>query len=110
MNKDLPSCPLRITLTLMDNKWKALIIGEMLFEGTLRFNELRKALPNISQKILTQNLRSLEDSGLVNRKIFAEVPPRVEYSLTDLGFSLKSIVDSMIVWGENYATQVQRQN
>jgi DNA-binding HxlR family transcriptional regulator len=91
----------------MDNKWKSLIIGELLFEGTLRFNELRKALPNISQKILTQNLRTLEDSGLIKRKVFAEVPPRVEYSLTELGFSLQPIIDSMIKWGEEYRAKIK---
>jgi len=102
MKKELPSCPVQITLSLMDNKWKALIIGEILFEGTQRFNELKKALPNISQKILTQNLRSMEDSGLIRRKVYAEVPPRVEYSLTDLGLSLRPIIDSMMKWGEEY--------
>ena len=102
MKKKLPSCPVQITLSLMDNKWKALIIGEILFEGTQRFNELKKALPNISQKILTQNLRSMEDSGLIRRKVYAEVPPRVEYSLTDLGLSLRPIIDSMMKWGEEY--------
>ena len=102
MKKELPSCPVQITLSLIDNKWKALIIGEILFEGTQRFNELRKALPNISQKILTQNLRSMESSGLVVRKVFAEVPPRVEYSLTELGLSLRPIIDAMMKWGEEY--------
>ena len=96
MKKDLPSCPAQITLSFMDDKWKMLIIGELMFEGTQRFNELRKALPNISQKILTQNLRSMEDCGFVKRKVFAEVPPRVEYSLTDLGMSLRPIIDSLI--------------
>ena len=102
MKKELPSCPVQITLSLMDNKWKALIIGEILFEGTQRFSELKRALPNISQKVLTQNLRSMEADGLINREVFAEVPPRVEYSLTELGFSLKLIIDAMMKWGEAY--------
>ena len=107
MEKELPSCPAQITLSLIDNKWKMLIIGEILYEGTQRFNTLQKALPRISQKILTQNLRSLEESGLVNRVAFAEVPPRVEYSLTELGFSLKPIIDAMIKWGNEYREIVE---
>jgi len=102
MKKELPSCPVQITLSLMDNKWKALIIGEILFEGTQRFGALKKALPKISQKVLTENLRSMETSGLINRKIFPEVPPRVEYSLTKLGISLKPIINAMMEWGELY--------
>ena len=101
-NKELPSCPVQITLSLIDNKWKALIIGEILFEGTQRFSELRKALLAISRKVLTQNLRSMEEDGLIARKVFAEVPPRVEYSITDLGNSLRPIIDSMMKWGEEY--------
>jgi len=73
-----------------------------MYEGTQRFRKLQKALPGISQKILTQNLRSLEESGLVNRRAFAEVPPRVEYFLTEMGFSLKPIIDAMIKWGNEY--------
>ena len=100
--KELPSCPVQVTLSLIDNKWKMLILGEILFEGTQRFSELRKALPTISQKVLTQNLRDMEADGLVMRKVFAEVPPRVEYSITDLGSSLRPIIDSMMKWGEEY--------
>ncbi|MCL2842890.1 MAG: helix-turn-helix transcriptional regulator [Oscillospiraceae bacterium] len=107
MTKELPSCPLQITLSLIDNKWKSLILGELLFEGTQRFSELRKALPHISQKVLTQNLRSMEESGLIVRKIFAEVPPRVEYSLTDLGYSLRPIIEDMIRWGKEYRAKAQ---
>ena len=88
MKKELPSCPVQVTLSLIDNKWKTLIIGEIMFEGTQRFGELRRALPGISQKVLTQNLRLMEDCGLIKREIFAEVPPRVEYSLTDFGIQL----------------------
>jgi len=102
MKKKLSWCPVQITLSLIDNKWKTLIIGEIMFEGTRRFGELRKALPGISQKVLTQNLRSMEDGGLIKREVFAEVPPRVEYSLTDLGSSLRPVIDSMMEWGEDY--------
>jgi DNA-binding HxlR family transcriptional regulator len=84
-----------------------LIIGEILFEGTQRFSELRKALPAISQKVLTQNLRSMEDDGLIVRKVFAEVPPRVEYSITDLGNSLRPVIDSMMKWGEDYRLLIE---
>jgi len=102
MKRELPSCTVQITLSLIDNKWKMLLIGELMFEGTQRFSQLRKALPGISQKVLTQNLRALETSGLVYREVFAEVPPRVEYSLTDLGSSLKPIIEAMMKWGEDY--------
>jgi len=109
MEKELPSCPVQITLSLMDNKWKALIIGEILFEGTQRFSELKRALPDISQKILTQNLRSLETSGIISREIFAEVPPRVEYSLTELGYSLEPIIKAMIDWGNAYREKLTQE-
>ena len=78
MKKELPACPVQITLSLTDNKWKMLILGEVLFDGTQRFSELRRSLPTISQKVLTQNLRSMEVDGLVVRTVYAEVPPRVE--------------------------------
>ena len=105
--KELPSCPVQVTLSLIDNKWKMLILGEILFEGTQRFSELRKALPAISQKVLTQNLRSMEADGLIVRKVFAEVPPRVEYSITDLGSSLRPVIDSLMKWGEEYKSNLE---
>ena len=84
MNKiDLPACPVEITLSLMADKWKFLIIRDLL-TGTKRFGELQRSIGGVSQKVLTNNLRQMESSGLINRKIYAEVPPRVEYSLTDL--------------------------
>jgi|GEM_PF-86485 len=101
MDKKLPSCPAQITLSFIDNKWKMLIIGEIL-EGAHRFSALKKALNGISQKVLTQNLRALEANGLIYREVFAEIPPRVEYSLTELGFSLKPVIDAMIKWGDEY--------
>lgn len=102
MNKvELPACPVEITLSLMADKWKFLIIRDLL-TGTKRFGELQRSIGGVSQKVLTNNLRQMETSGLINRKVYAEVPPRVEYSLTDLGKSLKPILDSMVNWGEYY--------
>ena len=88
-------------MTLIGNKWKILIIRDLL-TGTKRFGELRKSLNGISQKVLTNNLRDMEKSGLIHREVFAEVPPRVEYSLTDTGWSLNPVLDSMVKWGNNY--------
>ncbi len=101
MAKELPACPVEITMGLIGDKWKVLIIRDLL-TGTKRFGELKKSLNGITQKVLTNNLREMESSGLVNRKVYAEVPPRVEYSLTETGWSLKPILDSMVVWGNNY--------
>lgn len=98
---DLPACPVEITLSLIGDKWKFLIIRDLL-TGTKRFGELQRLVGNVSQKVLTNNLRQMEQSGLIKRKVFAEVPPRVEYSLTDLGYSLKPILDSMVNWGNEY--------
>ena len=98
---DLPACPVETTLTLIGDKWKVLILRDLM-PGTKRFGELKKSVGNVSQKVLTAQLRAMEESGLVNRKVYAEVPPRVEYSLTELGKSLKPILDSMWAWGEEY--------
>ena len=99
--KNLPACPVETTLMLIGDKWKVLILRDLM-TGTKRFGELKKSIGTVSQKVLTAQLRSMEDSGLVNRKVYAEVPPRVEYSLTELGKSLKPILDSMWAWGEEY--------
>lgn len=99
--KDLLACPVETTLTLIGDKWKVLILRDLL-PGTKRFGELKKSIGHVSQKVLTAQLRDMEQSGLVHREVFAEVPPRVEYSLTDLGQSLKPILDAMQVWGEGY--------
>ena len=99
--KELPACPVEITMGLIGEKWKVLIIRDLL-TGTKRFGELKKSVTGITQKVLTNNLRQMENSGLVKRKIYAEVPPRVEYSLTETGFSLKPILDSMVIWGNEY--------
>ena len=99
--KELPACPVETTLTLIGDKWKVLILRDLM-PGTKRFGELKKSVGNVSQKVLNAQLRAMEESGLVNRKVYAEVPPRVEYSLTELGKSLKPILDSMRAWGEAY--------
>lgn len=101
MRKNLPECPVETTLLLISNKWKVLILRDLMNE-TKRFGELRKSIGSISQKVLTSNLREMENDGLVSRKVYAEVPPKVEYSLTQTGKSLKPVIDSMIVWGNNY--------
>ena len=97
----LSACPVETTLTLIGDKWKVLILRDLM-PGTKRFGELKKSVGSVSQKVLTAQLRAMEESGLVQRKVYAEVPPRVEYSLTELGRSLKPILDSMWVWGEDY--------
>jgi DNA-binding HxlR family transcriptional regulator len=102
-SNELPPCPVETTLMLMGDKWKVLIVRDLL-TGTKRFGELKKCVGNITQKVLTQNLRTMEENGLVSRKVYAEVPPKVEYTLTDLGRSLKPILNSMYQWGEVYKT------
>lgn len=97
----LPACPVETTLTLISNKWKVLIIRDLL-SGTKRFGELRRSIGGVSQKVLTAQLRQMEDSGLLTRKVYPEVPPRVEYTLTQLGYSLRPILDAMSSWGEAY--------
>ncbi len=101
MKKELPACPVETTLMLISDHWKVLIIRDLL-SGTKRFGELKRSVGSISQKVLTANLRSMEESGLLTRKVFPEVPPRVEYTLTETGYSLKPILDSMVAWGEAY--------
>ncbi len=105
-NKELPACPVETALTLMGDKWKILIVRDLL-TGTKRFGELKKSLSGISQKVLTQHLRIMEKNGLINRKIYAEIPPRVEYSLTEIGQSLKLIHDAMWKWGEKYQAMIK---
>ncbi|HIT09868.1 MAG TPA: helix-turn-helix transcriptional regulator [Candidatus Merdivicinus faecavium] len=104
-DKTLPACPVETTLTLIGDKWKVLILRDLM-PGTKRFGELKKSIGSVSQKVLTAQLRDMEESGLVSRKVYAEVPPRVEYSLTDLGKSLKPILDAMRDWGEGYKASV----
>ena len=104
---DLPACPVETTLTLISDKWQVLILRDLM-PGTKRFGELKKSIGHVSQKVLTSQLRQMEESGLLTRKVYAEVPPRVEYTLTDLGCSLKPIMDAMWTWGEQYQEQVRK--
>ena len=101
MSKPIPDCPVEMTLQLIGDKWKILILRDLL-TGTKRFGELKKSVTGITQKVLTSNLRYMESSGLVTREVFAEVPPRVEYTLTDIGYSLQPILDSLYTWGDDY--------
>ena len=103
--KELPACPVETTLTLIGDKWKVLILRDLM-SGTKRFGELKKSIGTVSQKVLTAQLRDMEANGLVHREVYAEVPPRVEYSLTKLGQSLKPILDAMWNWGEDYKNSV----
>lgn len=102
---ELPACPVEITLKLIGNKWKVLIIRD-LRSGTKRFGELKKSVTGISQKVLTSNLRDMEDDGLLIREVFAEVPPKVEYTMTDLGLSMCPILDAMEKWGSDYVAKL----
>ena len=99
--KTLPACPVETTLMLIGSKWKILILRDLM-PGTKRFGELRRSIGSVSQKVLTAQLRDMEACGLVDRRVYAEVPPRVEYSLTELGRSLRPILDAMWAWGEAY--------
>jgi DNA-binding HxlR family transcriptional regulator len=106
MKKELPACPVETTLLLIGDKWKVLILRDLI-DGTKRFGELKKSIGSISQKVLTQQLREMEEDGLVGRKVYAEVPPRVEYSLTEDGMSLKPVLDSMWAWGKQYKWKIK---
>lgn len=101
MEQILPTCPVETTLLLIGDKWKVLILRDLV-SGTKRFGELKKSIGNVSQKVLTAQLRDMENKGLVLRKVYAEVPPRVEYTLSETGYSLKPILDAMEVWGREY--------
>lgn len=99
--KELPVCPVETTLTLISDKWKVLILRDLM-PGTKRFGELKKSIGTVSQKVLTAQLREMEAGGLLTRTVYPEVPPRVEYTLTELGRSLKPVLDAMRSWGEEY--------
>lgn len=99
--EEMPACPVATTVALIGSKWKLLIIRNLLARPW-QFNELKKDLEGISQKVLTDSLRSMEADGIITRTVYPEVPPRVEYALTELGESLKPILDSMRAWGEAY--------
>ncbi|CZQ98114.1 Hypothetical protein Tpal_2221 [Trichococcus palustris] len=99
--EELPYCPVATTVDLIGNKWKLLILRELL-AGTKRFSELKRAVDGISQKVLTENLRALERDGIVDRVVYPVIPPKVEYSLSELGDSLRPIITAMQAWGTNY--------
>lgn len=107
MTNKLPACPVETTLSLISERWKVLILRDLL-EGTKRFGELKKSIGTITQKVLTTNLRTMEASGLLTRKVYAEVPPRVEYTLTETGYSLRPILDSMVDWGMKYQKKMEQ--
>lgn len=98
---DLPACSVETTLMLIGDKWKVLILRDLM-SGTKRFGELKKSIGSISQKVLTSQLRDMEEKGLVLRTVYTEVPPRVEYTLTETGYSLKPVLNAMWQWGEDY--------
>lgn len=103
MNKEkkIPECPVEMTLQMIGDKWKVLIIRDLM-TGTKRFNELMRSVTGITQKVLTSHLRAMEADGLLTRKVYPEVPPRVEYTLTETGYSLRPILDTMFSWGMWY--------
>lgn len=103
---ELPNCPVETTLRLIGDKWKVLILRDLML-GTKRFGELKKSIGHISQKVLTAQLRQMEKDGLVIRKVYAQVPPKVEYTLTETGYSLKPILDAMWAWGTRYKIKIQ---
>lgn len=109
LSKPLPACPVEVTLSLISDRWKVLILRDLL-EGTRRFGELKKSIGSISQKVLTANLREMEADGLLTRRVYAEVPPRVEYTLTELGESLRPITDAMYAWGTAYKEKIAAEN
>ena len=103
--EEMPACPVATTVRLIGSKWKLLIIRNLL--RPWRFNELKKNLEGISQKVLTDSLRSMEADGIVTRTVYPEVPPRVEYALSELGESMRPVMDAMEKWGINYKNQLQ---
>lgn len=107
---ELPKCPVATTVFLIGNKWTLLILRELVANQTLRFGQIKKNIEGISQKVLTQNLRELENNGLVSRQVYAEVPPKVEYSLTDIGITLIPVMDMLAKWGEEYKTLIDSYN
>ena len=116
---ELPACPVETTLMLIGDKWKELVLrdlmsgtkrfgelfGKAIAVGRKRFGELKKSIGHVTQKVLTAQLRDMEAKGLLTRKVYAEVPPRVEYTLTATGYSLRPILDSMVAWGTDYQKQ-----
>ncbi|MBM6851088.1 helix-turn-helix transcriptional regulator [Oscillibacter valericigenes] len=104
--EEMPACPVATTVALVGSKWKLLILRNLLARPW-RFNEMKKSLDGISQKVLSDRLRSLEEDGIVTRTVYPEVPPRVEYSLSELGESMRPIISAMEQWGRDYQELVQ---
>lgn len=104
--QNLPACPVETTLSLIGNRWKVLIIRDLL-SGKKRFGELKNAIGNISQKVLTSNLKDMKEAGLITRTVYPEVPPRVEYELTETGLSLNTVLESMVDWGTEYKKKME---
>lgn len=104
---NLPNCPVETTLMIIGDKWKVLILRDLM-DGTKRFGELKKSIGSVSQKVLTAQLRDMEEKELLTRKVYAEVPPRVEYTLTETGYSLKPVLDAMQNWGKAYQEKMDR--
>ena len=100
-SKDRPKCPIDTTLKMLGCKWKVLIIRELL-TGTKRFGELKRAVTGITQKVLTSKLREMEELGLLEREVYPQIPPKVEYTLTDIGYSLRPVLESLKCWGKDY--------
>ena len=103
--EELPECPVATTVQLIGNKWKLLIIRNLL-KAPQRFTERKNGVPAISKKVLSENLRAMEEDGIISRTVYAEVPPRVEYALTDIGRSLLQLMDDMAAWGERYKAMI----
>lgn len=99
--KDLPKCPIEATIKMIGCNWKILIIRELL-SGTKRFGELKKSVKGITQKVLTAKLREMEETGLVERTVYPQIPPKVEYTLTDVGYSLRPVIEALKEWGKDY--------
>ena len=104
--EELPDCPVATTVQLIGNKWKLLILRNLLARPW-RFNEMLRSIPGISQKVLTDNLRALENDGIITRTVFPKVPPRVEYALSELGDSMRPIIEAMEIWGKGYQQMVR---
>ena len=105
---ELPVCPVETTLMLIGDKWKVLILRDLM-DGTKRFGELKKSIGTVSQKVLTAQLRDMEEKGLLTRKVYAEVPPRVEYTLTETGYSLRPVLEALWAWGLSYKAKNREQ-
>ena len=104
--KEMPACPVETTLKVIGDKWKILILRDLLSNECMRFSELKRSLGGVTQKMLTQQLRQMEADGLIDRKVYPVVPPKVEYSLTEFGKTLRPVLDSMSAWG----TEQQNRN